>query len=895
MNLIRDFKEGINGDEVFENLVKLFRIERKQTFPAYEDAAMFVYNLAKEAGFEPELMEFPADGKTVYQDKICPLAWDMTEGRLELLTNIPGVSDPVLCDYKREPLSVAKFSTATPKEGIKTRLVTENQMKTGMDVEGALVLLNPSTRPYTGIIKAILDLGALGWVSDFQEEGLNEDIDAVYWCNAATEFGAWVGIAGERDYIGYQVSPRCAYYLRSAAEQGAVELRAYSDGHRYEGIQYAVSTFLPGEEDKEVWILSHLYEPLIDDNCNGTIGSLEILKMLKKFSDEGKIKLKYGVRYIAASEVYGMAAVIEKFGGYLGDKCLGAVNTDGMKCLFERPEHRHMIATEAADMPGFVGNIFLHEICDRIQEEYPDFEIVHWDHRHTDDTCVSDTTVGLPTIWLRGKKDTHHHSTQDETKVNMETFRKFFAANAEWVRAMAATTEDEVREILPKALRRANEAMEAAAKTPIRKGMDAEAMLKFILNREQEKIRGLKFYADIPEVEETCAKIIVPKPQNEVKEVDDLWFNYAEHFVFTRLTRGFPHNQANLPTEERKRLPGGVIYSRFSDALSRMDGKKNFKEILTEIEWDIGEFLSDAEIKTYIQANFRLVKGKYISMEADCILTSKMLSDAIAELGVEKGETVLVHSSISSLGCFENSTATVIEALRDAVGEEGTFLAPAFARPYIAFEGSVNKNLIYRPYDTRENGALRDKTINTGALPIAMLKEKDSFRSGHISHEWVAIGKNAEKCVSEHKLLDAPAGKTSPMDKALELDGSVIFLGCSVGANTFIHYIEDMADVPFLGAAVVKYIDRDGLTYTDVIKRHLPGCRSFYQGFDGYFYQEAIRRGLHIDEVSFGIGKLYRIKLRDLYEIGMEMHKEDPMKLLCGKEGCAFCNRYKKK
>ena len=37
MNLIRDFKEDINGDEVFENLVKLFRIERKQTFPAYED------------------------------------------------------------------------------------------------------------------------------------------------------------------------------------------------------------------------------------------------------------------------------------------------------------------------------------------------------------------------------------------------------------------------------------------------------------------------------------------------------------------------------------------------------------------------------------------------------------------------------------------------------------------------------------------------------------------------------------------------------------------------------------------------------------------------------------------------------------------------------------------
>ena len=895
MNLIRDFKEGLNGEEFFENLIKIFRIERKQTFPAYEDAAKFVYNLAKEAGIEAELVEFPADGKTVYQDKICPLAWDMTDGRLELITNVPGIEDKVLCDYRREPLEVAKFSTATPKEGLCTRLVTENQMLAGMDVEGALVLLNQSTRPMSASIRMILDLGAIGWVSDFQEEGLNEDIDAVYWCNAATESGAWVGIAGERDYIGYQVSPRTAYYLRAAVEKGGVALRAFSDGHRYEGKQYAVDMFIPGEEEKEVWILSHLYEPLIDDNCNGTIGSLEILRMLKKFSEEGKIKLKYGVRFIAASEVYGMAAMIEHHGGYLGDKCIGAVNTDGMKCLYERPEHRHMIATEASDMPGFVGNIFLHEICDRIQEIYPDFEIVHWDHRHTDDTCVSDSTVGLPTIWLRGKKDTHHHSTQDESKVNMDTFRKFFAANAEWVRAMAATTEDEVRELLPKALCRANEALRAAAKAPVRAEEDRTAALAFVLKREQEKIRGLKLYADIPEIEETCAKIVVPKAENEVVECDRLWYDYAEHFVFTRLTRGLPNNMANLPWDERKRLPGGVIYSRYSDALSRMDGKKNFKEIIDEIEWDFGEIFTDAEIKSYIQANFRLVKGKYLAMEADCVLTSDMLTEALTKLGVEKGETVLVHSSLSSLGCFENGTATVIEALREAVGEDGTFLAPAFARPYVGFEGSVNKSGVYRPYDTREDGALRDKTINTGALPKAMLKEKDSFRSGHISHEWVAIGKRAEECVEAHQLLDSPTGKTSPLDKALSLDGSVIFLGCSIGSNTFIHYLEDMADVPYMAPAIVKYIDKNGMSHTDIIHRHLPGCRSFYQGFDGYFYKEAIKRGLHIDEVEFGLGKLYRMKLSELYEIGLKMYKEEPLNLLCGKEGCSFCKRYGKK
>lgn len=39
----------------------------------------------KEAGLENvEKIPFPADGKTGYQDKISPLAWDATCGRLTI-------------------------------------------------------------------------------------------------------------------------------------------------------------------------------------------------------------------------------------------------------------------------------------------------------------------------------------------------------------------------------------------------------------------------------------------------------------------------------------------------------------------------------------------------------------------------------------------------------------------------------------------------------------------------------------------------------------------------------------------------------------------------------------------------------------------------------------------
>lgn len=73
MNLIRDFQKSMDKEWLYEKLLHLFKLERRQTFPAYEAAARYVYKLAAEAGFDTELMEFPADGKTVFQDKTCPL------------------------------------------------------------------------------------------------------------------------------------------------------------------------------------------------------------------------------------------------------------------------------------------------------------------------------------------------------------------------------------------------------------------------------------------------------------------------------------------------------------------------------------------------------------------------------------------------------------------------------------------------------------------------------------------------------------------------------------------------------------------------------------------------------------------------------------------------------
>ncbi len=59
------------------------------------------------------------------------------------------------------------------------------------------------------------------------------------------------------------------------------------------------------------------------------------------------------------------------------------------------------------------------------------------------------------------------------------------------------------------------------------------------------------------------------------------------------------------------------------------------------------------------------------------MFTKKMLKNALADLGVEKGMILEVHSSLSSFGELEGGAETVINTLKEIVTEEGSIFMPA--------------------------------------------------------------------------------------------------------------------------------------------------------------------------------------------------------------------------
>lgn len=165
-----------------------------------------------------------------------------------------------------------------------------------------------------------------------------------------------------------------------------------------------------------------------------------------------------------------------------------------------------------------------------------------------------------------------------------------------------------------------------------------------------------------------------------------------------------------------------------------------------------------------------------------------LITDLI-ELGLEKDDTVFIHSSFKSLGQVEGGAITVISALEDVIGQDGLILMPSF-------------NLL-PTLEERVHTWHVDTTPSTvGWLTEFFRQMPNTFRSDHYSHSVAARGKGAKAFVADHLSTDGyhsrwdyePWGKTygthSPMFRAYQANGKLLMLGVDYQTSTYIHLVE---------------------------------------------------------------------------------------------------------
>ncbi len=146
----------------------------------------------------------------------------------------------------------------------------------------------------------------------------------------------------------------------------------------------------------------------------------------------------------------------------------------------------------------------------------------------------------------------------------------------------------------------------------------------------------------------------------------------------------------------------------------------------------------------------------------------------LAEMGVRKGCLVHVHSSLSAFGHVEGGADTVVDALLETVGPEGTVMVPTFNHGHA------------RIYD------IRTTPSTNGAVTEALRKRPEARRSTDPTHPYAAIGFLADRLVEGH-LEAGTFSHQSPLGKLAIWGGWVLLLGAEMNSNTAAHVGEVMA------------------------------------------------------------------------------------------------------
>lgn len=161
------------------------------------------------------------------------------------------------------------------------------------------------------------------------------------------------------------------------------------------------------------------------------------------------------------------------------------------------------------------------------------------------------------------------------------------------------------------------------------------------------------------------------------------------------------------------------------------------------------------------------------------------IKNGLTDLGIKKGDVILMHSSYRSLGDVDGGAKTFFDAFLEVLGEEGTLILPALSYNRVNFENPC--------FDKEETpgcvGYLPEffRTSVTGVL-----------RSLHATHSCCAVGKFADEFVKNHEKDTTPVGENSPFTKLPKYNGKILMLGCGTKFNTSMHGVEELADVPYV-------------------------------------------------------------------------------------------------
>lgn len=240
--------------------------------------------------------------------------------------------------------------------------------------------------------------------------------------------------------------------------------------------------------------------------------------------------------------------------------------------------------------------------------------------------------------------------------------------------------------------------------------------------------------------------------------------------------------------------------------------------------------------------------------------TKESLLEQMKQLGIDGSGTLLIHSSLKSMGEIEGGADTVLDTFSEYM-KEGLLVLPTHTWSYV----NADQPRFY----------VEESPSCIGILPELFRQRPDVIRSLHPTHSVAALGKDAEEFTKDDHLFDTPCARGSAWGKMLDRKGTIMLLGVDLRRNTFIHGIEEWVDIPGRltdGHEELYTVLPDGSEILVPSRRHcgLPWSEHFWK----------------VDDILVERGAMYKGKLGDaevricdaeiLTNVLSEMLKENP-------------------
>ena len=250
--------------------------------------------------------------------------------------------------------------------------------------------------------------------------------------------------------------------------------------------------------------------------------------------------------------------------------------------------------------------------------------------------------------------------------------------------------------------------------------------------------------------------------------------------------------------------------------------------------------------------------------------TKDTLKEDFQKIGIQKGDIVLVHSSMSQIGWIAGREIAVIEALIETVGEEGTIVMPSFSGensqpelwqnpPVPADWISVIKDYM-PPFECDKT-----PTREMGKIAEAFWHYPQVLRSYHPEVSFSARGKMANMIVEKHPLSPG-FGKDSPLQRLYDLNAHVLLLGVSYDHCTCMHLAEVWQECPQWytnGAAIIENGKRVWKEFLEIA----------YDDSDFLDIGQAYESQYHIEVGTGSLAKSRYLEMKSLCDFAYEWIK----------------------